>query len=121
MDQVLIKILQKNKRLELQNVSYLIYKAHLNRNDYLTLNYIEKKIIMNLGEDFLAASENKIALIMDLLLEDDLNSLYSFYKESFDFYMANKLNADTVDQFNLIFITFIHLALKIIKVNTKKL
>lgn len=118
MDQVLIKILQKNKRLELQNVSYLIYKAHLNRNDYSTLNYIEKKIMINFGDDFLIASENKIALIMEMLLDDDLNTLYEFYKDSFDFYMKHKTHSDTADQFNLLFITFIHLALKTIKVNT---
>lgn len=108
-------IVKDNEELELQQIKYLMYET-ANRTDYLTLNYIENKIIENYGQNFIPHSKDKIAYLMELLLNDDPYEVLKYYKGIFSEYMKqNNYSFEGITSFNLIFMTHMHLALKIIR------
>ena len=108
-------IIMKKKRISKEDIDYIMHKS-TNKIDFLTMNYIEKSILNKNGEDFVNRSQNKIAVLVNILLDDDLDLLYSFYENSFSEYMEKVGNSfEGITSFNLVFITLIHISLKIIR------
>ena len=108
-------IVMKKRKISKSDIDYIIHKS-TNKLDYLTMNYIEKSIINRSGEEFISRSQNKIAVIVNILLDDDLDLLYDFYVKSFEEYMNKTDNSfEGITSFNLVFITLCHISLKIIR------
>jgi len=104
-----------NEEFTMDEIEYIMYKTE-NRNDYLLLNYIEQKIIENYGKNFIEDSENKIGLLLDLLMDDNKEGIYNFYKKAFEEYMKIcQYKFENITSFNLIFLTHCHIALKILR------
>ena len=119
MDNTLQQIISQNKRMDLKDIYYLVYKAHRNREDYLMLNYIEKSIISSYGQDFMNISMDKISLVIQLLLDDTPDKIFEMYEGALDVYLEHAGESNKTS-FNLIFFTYIHLGMKTILANTKK-
>jgi len=114
------KMLVGNEELEMENIDYLMYKT-ANKNDYLLLNYIEQTIVKNFGDKFVQQSADKIELITNYLLEDNKQKLFDYYEGTLQEYMKMCNNSfEGVTSFNLVFLTHIHLALKIIRSSVKE-
>lgn len=108
-------IIMKKRKISKADIDYIIHSS-TNKLDILTMNYIEKSIINRSGKDFITKSQNKIAVIVNILLDDDLELLYDFYIKSFEEYMKKTDNSfEGITSFNLVFITLIHISLKIIR------
>lgn len=109
------QIIMKKRKMAKTDIDYVIHRS-TNKVDILTLNYIEKSIVNRSGEDFILRSQNKIEVIVNLLLEDKLDVLYEFYLHSFDEYMQKTGNSfEGITSFNLVFMTLLHISLKIIR------
>lgn len=109
------KIIMKKRKLSKADIDYIAYRS-TNKLDILTMNYIEKSIINKSGQNFVIKSQNKIEVIVSLLLEDNLDTLYDFYANSYLEYMNKTNNSfEGITSFNLVFITLIHISLKIIR------
>lgn len=108
-------ILGKDDAFDKDELLYLVNNTN-NKEDYVLLNHIEKRLIEIQGKDFLQKSHNKIQYIMGLILEGDLDGLYEFYNGSFSEYMkiCNN-NYSEIGSFNLTFAILIHVAIKIIR------
>ena len=78
------EMVKNNEELDLEQIKYLMYKT-ANKEDYLILNYIEKKIKDNYGSNFMNHSRDKIAYLTQLLLNDDPNEIYKFYRGFFEY------------------------------------
>lgn len=86
------------------------------KEDYVLMNYLEQRMILIKGADFVKRSQPKIQYIMSMLLDEDVENLYDFYSGSFDEYMKICGNDyDQIGSFNLTFAILIHLAVKIIR------
>ena len=87
-----------------------------NKQNYVLLNLLEKKLIEIQGQDFVRKSHPKIQYIMSLLLDNNLDGLHEFYSGSFDEYMkiCNN-NYSQIGSFNITFAVLIHMATKIIR------
>ena len=108
-------IINKKKKMNKEDLDYIVHKS-TNRIDILTMNYIEKSIINRSGPSFVEKSQNKIEVITNLLLDDKIDTLYEFYLRSFEGYMEMTGNSfEGITSFNLVFITLIHISLKIIR------
>ena len=105
----------KKRKLAKSDIDYVATKS-TNKIDILTMNYIEKSIINKSGQEFVSKSQNKIEVIVNLLLDEKIDTLYEFYLRSFDEYMLMTGNSfEGITSFNLVFITLIHISLKIIR------
>ena len=86
------------------------------KEDYILMNYLEKKMIDIKGADFVKRSQPKIQYIMSMLLDEDDENLFDFYSGSYDEYMKICNNDyDQIGAFNISFAVLIHLATKIIR------
>ena len=109
------QIIMKKRKLAKSDIDYVATKS-TNKIDILTMNYIEKSIINKSGQEFVSKSQNKIEVIVNLLLDEKIDTLYEFYLRSFDEYMLMTGNSfEGITSFNLVFITLIHISLKIIR------
>lgn len=109
------EMVKNNEELDLEQIKYLMYKT-ANKEDYLILNYIEKKIKENYGSNFMNHSRDKIAYLTQLLLNDDPNEIYKFYRGVFNEYMKQQnFKFEAITSFNLLFMAHMHIALKIIR------
>ena len=109
------EMVKNNEELDLEQIKYLMYKT-ANKEDYLTLNYIEKKIKENYGSNFMNHSRDKIAYLTQLLLNDDPNEIYKLYRGVFNEYMKQQnFKFEAITSFNLLFMAHMHIALKIIR------
>lgn len=109
------KIIMKKRKFTKADIDYIIHDS-TNKLDILTMNYIEKAIINKSGKTFIVKSQNKIEVIVNILLDDNLDLLYDFYINSFEEYMKNTNNSfEGITSFNLVFVTLIHISLKIIR------
>lgn len=108
------EILAKDDKFNIEEIEYLGNIE--NKDEYVLMNYLEKKMIEIQGADFIRKSHPKIQYIMSLLLDDNLDGLYDFYSGSFDEYMkiCNN-NYSQIGSFNIAFAVLIHLAVKIIR------
>lgn len=108
-------IINKKKKMNKEDLDYIVHRS-TNKIDILTMNYIEKSIINRSGPSFVEKSQNKIEVITNLLLDDKIDTLYEFYLRSFEGYMEMTGNSfEGITSFNLVFITLIHISLKIIR------
>ncbi len=88
------------------------------QKDYMFLNYLEQEVSTHHGQTFFMESINKVQYIMGFILIKDYKGLYSMYNECFDIYMEScDNNIDYINGFNIVFLVFIHLAMKIIRKN----
>ena len=61
-------------------------------------------------------SRDKIAYLTQLLLNDDPNEIYKFYRGVFNEYMKQQnFKFEAITSFNLLFMAHMHIALKIIR------
>lgn len=107
-------ILNKDDKFNNEDI---IYIGNINtKQDYVLMNFLEKKMIEIQGQDFVKKSHPKIQYIMSLLLDDNVDGLFDFYSGSFDEYMkiCNN-NYSQIGSFNITFAVLIHLASKIIR------
>lgn len=110
-------ILKKDDKFDSKDIVYI---GNINsKEDYVLMNFLEKKMIEIQGKDFVKRSHPKIQYIMSLLLDDNINGLFEFYSGSFDEYMkiCNN-NYSQIGSFNITFAVLIHLACKIIRRNS---
>ena len=114
------KIIMKKDELSFEDIEYLMYKTS-NRTDFLTLNHIESRITNSYQNNFIEKSMDKIEFITSLLLADKKEALYEYYKGTFNQYMKATNNSfEGITSFNFIFITLVHLSLKIIRSSASK-
>lgn len=112
-------IIMKKKKFTNLDIDYIIHKT-TNKMDLLTLNYIEKSLINKNGRIFIDKSKDKIEILVNLLLDDNLEKLYDFYSYTFDAYMKQTNNSfEGITSFNLVFVGLLHISLKIIR-NSKE-
>ena len=109
------KLIEANEEFTGEDIKYLMYSIE-NKEDLLILNYIKDKISKNYGKDFLEHSRDKIEFVLQLLIDDEYNKLYDFYKGTYDEYMKLcNYTFEAITSFNLIFLTYIHISLKVIR------
>jgi UDP-2,3-diacylglucosamine pyrophosphatase LpxH len=107
------------RKLQLEDIRYILYKTE-NQKDYITLNYFEREVVIQHGEDFITQSSGKIQYIMSFILNDRVENLYDMYEQCFNIYMMNcNHDIDKINGFNVVFTVLIHIALKIIRKNKK--
>jgi hypothetical protein len=88
------------------------------QKDYMFLNYLEQEVSSHHGQSFFMESINKVQYIMGFILIKDYNGLFTMYSECFNIYMEScGNNIDYINGFNIVFLVFIHLAMKIIRRN----
>lgn len=108
-------IIMKKNKLKREDINYIVHKS-TNKLDFLTLNYIEKSILDQNGQEFINKSKNKIEVLVSLLLEDSVEDIYGFYLATFNEYMKKTNNSyEGITSFNLVFISLLHISLKIIR------
>lgn len=113
-------IIMKKKKLSKEDINYIMHKT-TNKLDFLTLNYIEKAIIDQNGPDFINRSKNKIEVLVSLLLNDSADDIFDFYIATFNEYMKKTHNSyEGITSFNLVFISLLHISLKIIRKSVGK-
>lgn len=105
-----LEILNKNDKLTKEDFHVLLYKAD-SRDDFLTLAYIEKQLVVMYGRDFFKQSAKRIESVIYLISKKMDKELYEFYEKSFSAYMDSvDNNIDQIMGFNIIFISFIGIA-----------
>lgn len=115
MDLDLKSILNSKTRLSRPQIEYIVKKTG-NQADYIFLNYLEQKIIEIHGKTFVKDNTKKIQYIISLILDDDMDEFYKFYTGCLEQYMETcKRDIKAVPGFNILFIVFVHIALKIIR------
>ena len=109
------QLIEANEEFSFDDIKYLMYEIE-NKEDLLILNYIKDKITKNYGKKFLEHSRDKIEFVLQLLIDDEPDKLYEFYQGTYGEYMKLcNYTFEAITSFNLIFLTYIHIALKVIR------
>ena len=115
-----LTILNKNSKLARNDIYTLMYKADSD-NDYLVQAYGAQRLALMHGRNFFTTSQKKIETITYLLAHKMDDEMWEFYSKSFDTFMK-KVNNDfeQVMSFNIIFISFIGIGRKLLRISTDK-
>lgn len=105
----------KKSRLETEDLMKILNQTD-NLADYMFMNYLEREIVRQNGQDFLINSSNKVQYLMGFLMREDYEGVCKMYNGSFDIYMSD-CNHDIAfaDGFNIVFLVLIHMAKKILR------
>ena len=110
----LVEIIAKKDRLTKDE---LLFVLNINtKKDYLMMNYLQQEISRQHGPNFFVDSTDKIQYIMGFILSKKLDGLYEMYSGSLDVYYNTSNNqTENMQGFNIVFLTLIHLAMKVIR------
>jgi hypothetical protein len=110
----LVEIIAKKDRLTKDE---LLFVMNINtKKDYLMMNYLQQEISHQHGPDFFVRSCDKIQYIMGFILSKKFDDLYDMYSGSLEVYFKTNNNQnENMQGFNIVFVTLIHLAMKVIR------
>lgn len=110
-----LRILESKQAITKMDMKTLVYAAD-SPDDFLIQNYIQKRILIIHGEDFIVRSQKSIEAILYYMTKKQDKELYQMYKSSFDTFMSSvNYNYEEIIGFNIIFIFYINIARRLLR------
>lgn len=115
MPTITYECITKRGRLEAEDVSNVLNHTD-DLAEYTFMNYLERELVRQNGQEFLIQASDKVQFIMGFILQHNYEGLFNMYNRCFDIYMEGcNNNILYANGFNIVFVVLIHMAKKILR------
>ena len=106
---------REHRKLTCEQVVSVV-KSHPDLGSYLLLNKLEYMLLAEHGYEIVTNHSDNIRVITGYILIDNMKELFAMYETMFDQYIdQTKNDSDRIDGFNILFVVWIHISLKILR------